>query len=455
MINNVRERNPMPQQPVEVRCRNFDEVELGYTAADAIREAMRCLKCRKKPCTQGCPINQRIPEFIAHVAEGDFAGAYEIITDRSNLPAICGRVCDQKTQCEQNCAQAVRGEAVSIGRLERFVADWHAARTPVAAASAAPSGKKVAVIGSGPAGIACAGDLADKGYQVTVFEKLGFTGGIMVYGIPQFVLPNTVVDREIEILKGKGVEFVTDAPIDKNKSIDDLFKAGFEAVFVGNGADVPQVPGGIDTSLEGVWTANDYLTAVNLNQDALPENIKNAKHVLVVGGGNTAVDAVRCGRRLGAETIMVYRRTVAEAPARYDEILHTREEGIEMMELTNPVEAIGENGKLTSVKCEIMKLGEPDESGRRRPVGTGEFKTLPCDNLVLATSTSYSEDVVGTTKGIDKDKWGGIAASADGATSRPGVFAGGDAVTGPATVVEAMGAGKRAAVSINEYLTAL
>ena len=430
-------------------------MELGYTAADAIREAMRCLKCRKKPCTQGCPINQRIPEFIAHVAEGDFEGAYEIITDRSNLPAICGRVCDQKTQCEKNCAQAVRGEAVSIGRLERFVADWHAARTPVAAASVAPSGKKVAVIGSGPAGIACAGDLADKGYQVTVFEKLGFTGGIMTYGIPQFVLPNTVVDREVEILKGKGVEFVTDAPIDKKKSVDDLFKAGFEAVFVGNGADVPQVPGGIDTSLEGVWTANDYLTAVNLNQDALPENIKNAKHVLVVGGGNTAVDAVRCGRRLGAETIMVYRRTVAEAPARYDEILHTREEGIEMMELTNPVEAIGENGKLTSVKCEIMKLGEPDESGRRRPVGTGEFKTLPCDNLVLATSTSYSEDVVGTTKGIDKDKWGGIAASADGATSRPGVFAGGDAVTGPATVVEAMGAGKRAAVSIDAYLSNL
>ena len=455
MINNVRERNPMPQQPVEVRCKNFDEVELGYTAADAIREAMRCLKCRKKPCTQGCPINQRIPEFIAHVAEGDFEGAYEIITDRSNLPAICGRVCDQKTQCEKNCAQAVRGEAVSIGRLERFVADWHAARTPVAAASAAPSGKKVAVIGSGPAGIACAGDLADKGYQVTVFEKLGFTGGIMTYGIPQFVLPNTVVDREVEILKGKGVEFVTDAPIDKKKSVDDLFKAGFEAVFVGNGADVPQVPGGIDTSLEGVWTANDYLTAVNLNQDALPESIKNAKHVLVVGGGNTAVDAVRCGRRLGAETIMVYRRTVAEAPARYDEILHTREESIEMMELTNPVEAIGENGKLTSVKCEIMKLGEPDESGRRRPVGTGEFKTLPCDNLVLATSTSYSEDVVGTTKGIDKDKWGGIAASADGATSRPGVFAGGDAVTGPATVVEAMGAGKRAAVSIDAYLSNL
>ena len=416
---------------------------------------MRCMKCRKKPCTQGCPINQRMPEFIAHVAEGDFEGAYEIITDRSNLPAICGRVCDQKTQCEKNCAQAVRGEAVSIGRLERFVADWHAARTPVAAASAAPSGKKVAVIGSGPAGIACAGDLADKGYQVTVFEKLGFTGGIMTYGIPQFVLPNTVVDREVEILKGKGVEFVTDAPIDKKKSVDDLFKAGFEAVFVGNGADVPQVPGGIDTSLEGVWTANDYLTAVNLNQDALPENIKNAKHVLVVGGGNTAVDAVRCGRRLGAETIMVYRRTVAEAPARYDEILHTREEGIEMMELTNPVEAIGENGKLTSVKCEIMKLGEPDESGRRRPVGTGEFKTLPCDNLVLATSTSYSEDVVGTTKGIDKDKWGGIAASADGATSRPGVFAGGDAVTGPATVVEAMGAGKRAAVSIDAYLSNL
>lgn len=454
MINNVRERNAMPEQDINVRLTNFDEVALGYTEADAIREAMRCLKCRKKPCTTGCPIGQQIPEFIAKVAEGDFEAAYEIITVKSSLPSICGRVCPQEQQCEKNCAHALKGEAVGIGRLERFVADWHAARNAVSVPEVEKKGKKVAVIGSGPAGIACAGDLAAMGYDVTIFEKLSYVGGILVYGIPQFVLPNTVVDREIETLKARGVEIVTSAPIDKNKSIDALFAEGYEAVFVGNGADIPQTPRGLDTSLEGVWSANDYLTEVNLNTDNLPANIKDAQRVLVVGGGNVAVDAVRCAKRLGAETIMVYRRTLAEAPARRDEIEHTREESIEIKELTNPVECIGENGVLTAVKLEKMTLGEPDASGRRSPVGTGEYFTIECQNLVIATGTSYSEDVVDTTTGIDKDKWGGIAVDDDCKTSREGVFAGGDAVTGPQTVVKAMGAGKRAAVSIDAYLSA-
>ena len=454
MINNVRVRNPMPEQDRAVRCTNFKEVALGYTEADAIREAMRCLKCRKKPCTVGCPIHQQIPEFIARIAEGDFEGAYQIITVRSCLPSICGRVCPQEQQCEKNCAHAVRGEAVGIGRLERFVADWHAARTPVAAEAVEKKGKKVAVIGSGPAGIACAGDLAKLGYDVTVFEKLSYAGGILTYGIPQFVLPNTVVDREIETLKAYGVEIVTSSPIDKDKSIDALFADGYEAVFVGNGADVPQTPRGLDTSLKGVWSANDYLTEVNLNTEDLDANIKDAKRTLVVGGGNVAVDAVRCARRLGAETIMVYRRTLAEAPARRDEIEHTREEDIEIRELTNPVECYGKDGVLVGVKCEKMALGEPDASGRRSPVGTGEFFDVECDNLVIATGTSYSDAVVDTTTGIDKDRWGGIAVDDDGKTSRPGVFAGGDAVTGPQTVVKAMGAGKRAAVSIDAYLSA-
>ena len=452
MINNVRERTPMPQQDIQRRCTNFDEVDLGYTEMDAIREAMRCLKCRKKPCTTGCPIGQRIPAFIERVSEGDFAGAYEVIMGQSSLPAVCGRVCPQEEQCEKNCAQAVRGEAVGIGRLERFVADWYAAHHETAVPAVEPKGKKVAVIGSGPAGIACAGDLAAMGYSVTVFEKLSFAGGILTYGIPQFVLPNDVVERELEKLKAQGVEIVTSTPVDKEKSVDELMKAGYEAVFIGNGADVPQVPAGLDPSLEGVWSANDYLTQVNLNRAALPKNISDAKRVLVVGGGNVAVDAVRCALRLGAETMMVYRRTLAEAPARRDEIAHTQEEGIEIRELTNPVACYGEKGVLTGVKCEKMELGEPDASGRRRPVGTGEFFDVPCDNLVIATGTSYSEDVVDTTTGIDKDKWGGIATDEDCRTSRPGVFAGGDAVTGPATVVKAMGAGKRAAVSIDQYL---
>ena len=453
MINLVHERTPMPEQSKDLRCKNFDEVALGYTPLEAVGEAMRCLNCREKPCVAGCPIHQQIPEFLARVAEGDFDGAYDVITQRSSLPAVCGRVCPQEQQCEKNCAHVRKGEAVAIGRLERFVADWHDAHTSISVPEVEKKGKKVAVIGSGPAGIACAGDLAALGYEVTVFEKLTYAGGILTYGIPTFVLPRSVVDRALKTLWAQGVEIVTGAPVDGARTVDDLFAAGYQAVFVGNGADVPQVPPGLDTTLAGVWTANDYLTQVNLHSGELPESIRAAKRVLVVGGGNVAVDAVRCARRLGAETIMVYRRTIAEAPARRDEIAHTYEEDIPIRELTNPVACYGENGVLTGVKCEKMALGEPDASGRRRPVGTGEFFDVPCDNLVIATGTSYSEEVVDTTTGIKKERWGGIADGEDGQTSRPGVFAGGDAVTGPKTVVQAMGAGKRAAVSIDKYLS--
>lgn len=444
---------PMPVQDPDVRNKNFKEVALGYTYEMAVNEAKRCLNCKNKPCVSGCPVNIDIPAFIAKVADEDMEGAYAVLSASSALPAVCGRVCPQENQCEGKCVRGIKTESVGIGRLERFVADWYAARHPVSAPQVEKKGKKVAVIGSGPAGIACAGDLAAMGYDVTIFEKLTYAGGILTYGIPQFVLPNSVVDREIETLKARGVEIVTGTPIDKDKSVDDLFAAGYEAIFVGNGADVPQPPRGLDTSLTGVWSANDYLTQVNLHNDTLPANIKDAKRVLVVGGGNVAVDAVRCARRLGAETIMVYRRTIAEAPARRDEIAHTYEEDIEIRELTNPVSCYSKDGVLTGVKCEKMVLGEPDESGRRRPVGTGEFFDVDCDNLVIATGTSYSDAVVDTTTGIDKDKWGGIATDASGKTSRPGVFAGGDAVTGPQTVVKAMGAGKQAAVSIDAYLS--
>ena len=299
MINLVHERTPMPEQSKDLRCKNFDEVALGYTPLEAVGEAMRCLNCREKPCVAGCPIHQQIPEFLARVAEGDFDGAYDVITQRSSLPAVCGRVCPQEQQCEKNCAHVRKGEAVAIGRLERFVADWHDAHTPISVPEVEKKGKKVAVIGSGPAGIACAGDLAALGYEVTVFEKLAYAGGILTYGIPTFVLPRSVVDRALKTLWAQGVEIVTGAPVDGARTVDDLFAAGYQAVFVGNGADVPQVPPGLDTTLAGVWTANDYLTQVNLHSGELPESIRAAKRVLVVGGGNVAVDAVRCARRLG------------------------------------------------------------------------------------------------------------------------------------------------------------
>ncbi|MDD3164564.1 MAG: NADPH-dependent glutamate synthase [Oscillospiraceae bacterium] len=455
MINLTRERNEMPQQDSAVRCSNFGEVALGFTQADAIREAMRCLNCRKKPCTTGCPVGMHIPAFIAKVAEGDFEGAYEEISIVSCLPAVCGRVCAQEIQCEQQCVHAENGEAVGIGRLERFVADYHAAHCAATTEIAAkPSGKRVAVIGSGPAGIACAGDLAKLGYAVTIFERMQVAGGILCYGIPEFCLPNEVVDREISALRAEGVELVTGAGVDAGRTVDSLFADGFAAVFVGNGAEVPMemhIPG---EELSGVYNANDYLTQINLNRDELPSAYRQCKRAVIVGCGNVAIDAARCARRMGAEVTIVYRRTLAESPARLEEIHHAQEEDIAFRLLTNPVAFIGENGKLTGVKCVQMALGEPDESGRRRPVEiSGSEFVIPADTVVLSIGTSFSDDITANTEGVSTGKRGGIDVDDCGATSRPGVFAGGDAVTGPATVVAAMGAGKRAAAGIHQYLS--
>lgn len=455
MINPARTCNPMPQQDPKIRCGNFEEVALGYTETDAVREAMRCLRCRKQPCTAGCPVGMHIPAFIARVAEGDFAGAYDEISTISCLPAVCGRVCPQENQCEKECAQGVRGESVGIGRLERFVADWHAARSAKESPQSEANGKRVAVIGSGPAGIACAGDLAALGYAVTIFESLPMAGGILSYGIPEFVLPNEIVDREVSTLAQRGVIIQTNVVIGRDKTIDQLLEEGYGAVFIGNGAEVPvpmKLPG---ENLTGVWTANAYLTHINLERDKLPASIREAKRVLVVGGGNVAVDAARCARRLGAQVTIVYRRTLAESPARREELLHTREEGVAIRILTNPVEFLGDKtGKLVGVRCVEMELGEPDNSGRRRPIAkkNSEF-VIEADNAVIAAGTTYSNAVTGTTQGIQLDRWGGIHIDPGGATSRPGVFAGGDAVTGPATVVLAVGAGKRAAASIHRYLS--
>ena len=451
-------KNPMPSQDPNVRNKNFKEVTLGYTEEMALDEAQRCLNCKNMPCVSGCPVNIHIPEFIKKVAEHDFEGAYQVIAQSSSLPAVCGRVCPQETQCEGKCVRGIKGEPVGIGRLERFVADWHNAHATVATITAPKNGHKVAVIGSGPAGLTCAGDLAKLGYDVTIYEALHLAGGVLVYGIPEFRLPKSIVQKEVDNLKALGVKVETNMVIGRILTIEELKdEYGYEAVFVGTGAGLPRfmnIPG---ENLKGVYSANEFLTRSNLMKayrDDSTTPIQHAKNVAVVGGGNVAVDAVRCARRLGAETIMVYRRTIAEAPARRDEIAHTYEEDIEIRELTNPVECYSKNGVLTGVRCEKMLLGDPDESGRRRPVSTGEFIDVECDNLVIATGTSYSEDVVDTTKGIDKDQWGGIATDENGKTSRPGVFAGGDAVTGPQTVVKAMGAGKKAAVSIDAYLSA-
>ena len=457
MINNVRERNPMPEQAREVRCTNFNEVALGYTEADAIREAMRCLNCRKKPCVAGCPIHQQIPEFIARVAEGDFEGAYDIITVRSTMPSICGRVCPQEQQCEKNCAHAVKGEAVGIGRLERFVADYHNAHGHQGGAPAVPesNGHKVAVVGSGPAGLTCAGDLARKGYDVTVFEALHQVGGVLVYGIPEFRLPKAIVANEVKKLEAQGVEVMTNMVIGRVLSIDELFEMGYKAVFVGSGAGLPMfmhIPG---EALKGVYSANEYLTRTNLMKAYTEEAdtpIIRSKAVAVVGGGNVAMDGARCAMRLGAEHVyIVYRRGEAEMPARKEEQHHAKEEGIEFKTLCNPVEILGdEDGRVCGMKCIRMELGEPDASGRRRPVEIpGSEFVLDVDTVIMALGTSPNPLIRSTTPGLETNKKGGLIVNENEMTTREGVFAGGDAVTGAATVILAMGAGKEAARAID------
>ena len=461
MINLVREKNPMPEQAPDVRNKNFLEVARGYTEDMAVREAMRCLKCRKRPCMSGCPVMVKIPDFIAKVSEGEFEEAYKIISETSSLPAICGRVCPQETQCEGKCVHGKKGEPVAIGRLERFVADWHAANFGDEEIKPAQSnGHKVAVIGAGPAGLACAGDLINKGYDVTVFESLHKTGGVLVYGIPQFRLPKEIVAAEVAKLEAKGVKFVTDAIVGRAMTVDELMKEeGFESVFIGTGAGLPafmNIPG---ENLLGVCSANEYLTRINLMKAYLPEYdtpIQHAKNIAVVGGGNVAMDAARCAKRMGAENVyIIYRRSAEEIPARAEEIHHAVEEGIDFRYLTNPVAVKGtEDGHVCGIECVKMQLGEPDASGRRRPVEIKDSNfVLDVDCVIMAIGTKLNTLILDTTENLEANAKGGIGTNEEAATNRPGIFAGGDAVTGAATVIKAMGAGKVAAAGIDEYLS--
>lgn len=460
MPNMSLKKNEMPSQDPNVRNKNFLEVTLGYTKEQAIDEAKRCLNCKHKPCVSGCPVQINIPAFVKEVAEGEFEKAYEVITQSSSLPAVCGRVCPQESQCEHNCVRGIKGEPVGIGRLERFVADWHNANSTAKPVKPAANGHKVAVIGSGPSGLTCAGDLAKIGYEVTVFEALHLAGGVLVYGIPEFRLPKAIVQKEIDTLKDLGVRVETNMVIGKVLSIDELMEDyGYEAVYIGSGAGLPRFMGIPGENLKGVYSANEFLTRVNLmkayKED--PETpIYKAKKVAVVGGGNVAMDAARCAKRLGAEEVsIVYRRSEEELPARKEEVEHAKEEGIKFRLLTNPVEILsGEDKFVNGIKCVEMELGEPDASGRRRPVEKADSEfVIDVDCVIMSIGTSPNPLIKSTTKGLETQKWGGIIADDNtGLTSREGVYAGGDAVTGAATVILAMGAGKTAAKSIDEYI---
>ena len=448
---------PMPHQLPDVRNKNFDEVALGYTEQMAIEEATRCLNCKHKPCVSACPVHVNIPAFIEKVANGDFEAAYKIITESNSLPAVCGRVCPQESQCESKCVRGIKGEPVAIGRLERFVADWHNARENKVEKPES-NGHKVAIVGSGPAGLACAGDLARLGYEVTVFEALHLAGGVLVYGIPEFRLPKSIVSREIEGLRALGVKIETNMVIGRTISIDELMEEhGFEAVFIGSGAGLPKfmkIPG---ENLKGVYSANEYLTRINLMKAYRPDSatpIQRPTKVAVVGGGNVAMDAARCAKRFGAEVYVVYRRGMEELPARREEIEHAIEEGIIFKTLCNPVEILGDEQKnVAGMTCVEMELGEPDASGRRRPIEKADSEfSLDVDCVIMALGTSPNPLIKSTTEGLETQRWGGIIADECGRTSKAGVFAGGDAVTGAATVILAMGAGKSAAAAIDEYI---
>jgi glutamate synthase (NADPH/NADH) small chain len=449
----------MPSQEPNVRNKNFLEVALGYTQEVAVEEAQRCLHCKHKPCVSGCPVHIQIPDFIKEVAEGNFGAAYDVISQSSSLPAVCGRVCPQESQCESKCVRGIKTEPVGIGRLERFVADWHNAQENVVVNKPQPNGHKVAVIGSGPAGLTCAGDLAKKGYDVTVFEALHLAGGVLVYGIPEFRLPKSIVQKEVDTLKALGVKVETNMVVGRVISIDELMDDyGFESVFIGSGAGLPRfmnIPG---ENYCGVYSANEFLTRTNLMKaykDGSTTPIMHSKKVAVVGGGNVAMDAARCAKRLGADEVyIVYRRSEEELPARKEEVEHAKEEGIIFKLLNNPIEILGnEDEFVTGMKCIKMELGEPDASGRRRPVPVeGSEFVIDVDSVIIAIGTSPNPLIKSTTKGLETQKWGGIIADDNGATSREGVFAGGDAVTGAATVILAMGAGKTAAAAIDEYI---
>lgn len=453
---------PMPEQAPDVRNKNFKEVALGYTKEMAMEEATRCLNCKNKPCVNGCPVNVPIPEFIEKVAEGDFEAAYEVITSENALPAICGRVCPQENQCEGKCVRGIKGEPVGIGRMERFVADWHMAHAEEKAINIEKNGKKVAVVGSGPAGITCAGELIKKGYDVTVFEALHKPGGVLSYGIPEFRLPKDLVAREIESVQKLGVDIETNVIVGRSITIDELMADGYEAVFVGSGAGLPRflnIPG---ENLLGVYSANEFLTRVNLMKGyefpKMPTPVKVGKRVAVVGAGNVAMDAARTAKRLGAEEVyIVYRRSEEEAPARLEELHHAKEEGIIFRFLNNPAKVIGnENGWVSGLEVVKQELGEPDASGRRSPVPVeGSNYVIDVDTVVIAIGQSPNPLIRQTTPGLETQRWGGIIVEEETMeTSKPCVYAGGDTVTGAATVILAMGAGKKAAAAIDAKLSA-
>lgn len=459
MPNMDPKKTPMPVQDPNVRRSNFKEVAMGYSEEDAIYEAQRCLHCKHQPCVSGCPVNIHIPDFIEKVKDGDFEGAYQVISLTSSLPAVCGRVCPQENQCEKHCVRGIKHEAVGIGRLERFVADYHREHTQEKPVKPQSNGHKVAIVGAGPSGLTCAGDLAKKGYEVTIFEALHEAGGVLMYGIPEFRLPKDIVRKEIENLKALGVNIVTNFVVGRSDTIDALMEEdGFEAVFVGSGAGLPRFMNLEGENLKGVFSANEFLTRINLMKAYKEDSntpIYHPKKCVVVGGGNVAMDAARCARRLGAEVHIVYRRSMEELPARKEEVEHAQEEGIIFDLLNNPVKVIGDDqGWVSHVECIKMELGEPDASGRRRPIPVegSEFQ-IEADCMIMAIGTSPNPLIRSTTLGLEVNRRGCLVVDENEMTTKDGVYAGGDAVTGAATVISAMGAGKKAASSIDEYLS--
>ncbi len=459
MPNMSPKKLPMPVQDPDIRNKNFEEVALGYTSKMAVEEATRCLNCKNKPCVSGCPVGVKIPEFIQLVAAGDFEGAYQKITETNGLPGVCGRVCPQESQCESKCVRGIKGESVGIGRLERFVADYHMANDPGNLEKAESNGHKVAVVGSGPAGLSCAGELAKRGYEVTIFEAFHVPGGVLSYGIPEFRLPKKIVKNEIEGLKKLGVSVMTNMVIGKVLSIDELIDdMGFEAVFIGSGAGLPRFMNIEGEGLIGVYSANEYLTRINLMKaykEGYDTPIMRCKAAAVVGGGNVAMDAARCAKRMGTEKVyIVYRRSEEEMPARLEEVHHAKEEGIEFLTLNNPTRILGDaDGRVNGMECIKMELGEPDESGRRSPIAIpGSEYILDVDAVIMAIGTSPNPLIRTTTRGVEANKRGCLIVDEQMCTTREGVYAGGDAVTGAATVILAMGAGKTAADSIDKYI---